>query len=240
MSEFRRSADENVPWDKLPACPVLEHVDKLEAYPTRPMVFVLDDEPSVRDSLQCLLESERYAVRTFATPDQFLHSGELPRPACLILDLTMPGMSGLEVLRLIDRMRPRLPTVVLTGYADVTTAVTAMRLGAVHLLEKPCGDGELLGAVSEAFAQALTFADWQHHADAVQLRLKRLSPRERQLLDQFVQGDNLNQIAERLGTSANTVPACARWHFTTGPSPLHCRGRHRVGKHSCRTKPPRR
>ena len=173
--------------------------------PSRPMVFVLDDEPAVRDSLQCLLESEQYAVRTFATPDQFLHSGELPRPACLILDLTMPGMSGLEVLRMVECLRPRLPTIVLTGYADVMTAVSAMRLGAVHLLEKPCGDHELLNAVSEAFAQALTLADWQQHADAVQLRLKRLSPRERQLFEQFVEGDNINQIADRLGTSTNTV-----------------------------------
>lgn len=205
MSEFRRSANENLTWDKLPACPGFEQEVKLETYPTRPMVFVLDDEPAVRDSLQCLLESARYAVRTFATPDQFLGSGELPRPACLILDLTMPGMSGLEVLRMVECLRPRLPTVVLTGYADVTNAVMAMRLGAVHLLEKPCGDNELLTAVSEAFAQAVTLVDRQQYADALQFRLKRLSPRERQLLEQFVQGGNIKDIAGRLGTSANTV-----------------------------------
>ncbi len=201
MSESRK----NLGRDKLPTGPVLEQGDKLEAYPTRPMVFVLDDEAAVRDSLQCLLESARYAVRTFATPDQFLGSSELPRPACLILDLTMPGMSGLEVLRIVECLRPRLPTVVLTGYADVANAVTAMRLGAVHLLEKPCGDNELLKAVSEAFAQAVTLVDRQQYADTMQFRLKRLSARERQLLDHFVQGENIKTIAGRLGTSANTV-----------------------------------
>ena len=97
-------------------------------------VYVLDDEPAVRDSLRDLLESEHYQVRTFDSPGEFLRSPDSRQKACLILDLKMPEMHGLDVLQAVMRQKPRLPTIVLTAYAEVPAVVSAMKSGAINLL----------------------------------------------------------------------------------------------------------
>jgi FixJ family two-component response regulator len=168
-------------------------------------VFVLDDEPAIRDSLRCLLETEHYHVETFDSPGQFLKAADSKRAACLILDLKMPQMNGLDVLQLVARQKPRLPTIVLTAYADTPSIVTAMRSGAVNLLEKPCSDVQLLDAVREAMAQADQQLQQASTDDKLQAQLNRLTAREREILDELVAGKNVKQIGIKFGTSPNTV-----------------------------------
>ena len=168
-------------------------------------VFVLDDEPAVCDSLRDLLEAEHYQVHTFDSPKAFLQSVGQSQNACLILDLNMSEMNGLDVLQIVMRQKPKLPTIVLTAYAKVSSVVSAMKSGAVNLLEKPCSDVQLLDAVRDAIAQSEQHCDRQTSSDAVQHKLTRLSIREREILEQLVSGKNVKQIALELGTSPNTV-----------------------------------
>lgn len=168
-------------------------------------VFVLDDEPAVRDSLRDLLESEHYEVHTFDSPTKFLQTSAPKHKACLILDLKMPEMNGLDVLQAVTRQKPGLPTIVLTAYAEVPSIVTAMRTGAVNLLEKPCSDSQLLDAVRDAISHSEQHCEQQVNSKAVHEKLSRLSQREREILQQLVSGKNVKQIALQLGTSPNTV-----------------------------------
>lgn len=168
-------------------------------------VFVLDDEPAVRDSLRDLLESEHYEVHTFDSPAEFLQSENPKQKACLILDLKMPEMNGLDVLQAVMRQKPKLPTIVLTAYAEIPSVVTAMKTGAVNLLEKPCSDSQLLDAVRDAIAHSEQRCERQASTAAVQTKLHRLSLREREILQQLVAGKNVKQIALHFGTSPNTV-----------------------------------
>ncbi len=169
------------------------------------LVFVLDDEPAVRDSLRDLLESEHYQVRTFGSPSEFLQSSVPNRKACLILDLQMPEMHGLNVLQAVMQRKLKLPTIVLTAYAEVPSVVLAMKTGAVNLLEKPCSDDQLLDAVRDAISQSEQCCEQQASSEAVQSKITRLSIREREILQQLVSGKNVKQIALQLGTSPNTV-----------------------------------
>ncbi|MBC7816988.1 MAG: response regulator transcription factor [Planctomycetaceae bacterium] len=169
------------------------------------MVFVLDDEPAVRDSLRDLLESEHYQVRTFDSPKQFLQSATAMPNTCLILDLKMPEINGLDVLQAVMRKKPKLPTIVLTAYAEVPAVVSAMKSGAVNLLEKPCSDQLLLNAVRDALAQSEQRRDQPASVETLSAKLSKLSQREREILKELVAGQNVKEIALKLGTSPNTV-----------------------------------
>jgi two-component system response regulator FixJ len=168
-------------------------------------VFVLDDEPAVRDSLRDLLESEHYQVHTFESSKEFLQAVPAQPNACLILDLKMPKVNGLDVLQVVSRTKPKLPTIVLTAYTDVPAVVTAMKSGAVNLLEKPCSGQQLLEAVREALRQCEDRGFQPVNGDTVSARLGKLSQREREILKELVAGKNVKQIAMQLGTSPNTV-----------------------------------
>ncbi len=169
------------------------------------MVFVLDDEPAVRDSLRDLLESEHYQVRTFGSPKKFLQSLSAKPNTCLILDLKMPQINGLDVLQAVMRKKFKLPTIILTAYAEVPAVVTAMKYGAVNLLEKPCSDQQLLNAVRDALAQSAQQSDQPGGDEPLSVKLSKLSQREREILNELVTGLNVKQIALKLGTSPNTV-----------------------------------
>ncbi len=171
----------------------------------RPMVFVLDDEPALRDSLRCLLETENYRVETFESPTAFLQLAETGPNTCLILDLKMPEMHGLDVLQAVMSRTPKIPTIVLTALSDVPSVVTAMRLGAVNLLEKPCSDEQLLSAVHEALNGANGRQTQSSSSQELRTKIDRLSQREREILEELVSGKNIKEIALRLGTSPNTV-----------------------------------
>lgn len=178
---------------------------RVEHRPHESTVFVLDDEPAVRDSLRDLLESAHFQVRTFGSPVEFLQAVDSNQRGCLILDLKLPEMNGLNVLQVVMRRQPKLPTIVLTAYADVPAVVSAMKSGAVNLLEKPCSDGQLLDAVRDAITQSERRCEHQTCSEVVQFKISRLSVRERKILHQLISGKNVKQIALDFGTSPNTV-----------------------------------
>ena len=170
-----------------------------------PMVFVVDDDASVRKSLTRVLAASGYAVEQFASAGDFLARERYARPCCLVLDVRMPGLSGLDLQTALAAAGRRLPIVFVTGHVDVPMTVQGMRNGAVDWLTKPFGAKELLNAVERAVAK-----DVQDRSDAarvaeVEERAKRLSPRELQVFALVVTGMLNKQIAGVLGVVEKTV-----------------------------------
>lgn len=170
-----------------------------------PMVFVVDDDASVRKSLTRVLAASGYAVEQFASAGDFLARERYARPCCLVLDVRMPGLSGLDLQTALAAAGRRLPIVFVTGHVDVPMTVKGMRNGAVDWLTKPFGAKELLNAVERAVAK-----DVQDRSDAarvaeVEERAKRLSPRELQVFALVVTGMLNKQIAGLLGVVEKTV-----------------------------------
>jgi FixJ family two-component response regulator len=170
-----------------------------------PMVFVVDDDASVRKSLTRVLTASGYAVEQFASAGDFLARERYARPCCLVLDVRMPGLSGLDLQTALAAAGRRLPIVFVTGHVDVPMTVKGMRNGAVDWLTKPFGAKELLNAVERAVAK-----DVQDRSDAVRVaeveeRAKRLSPRELQVFALVVTGMLNKQIADVLGVVEKTV-----------------------------------
>jgi len=170
------------------------------------LVHVVDDDVAVRDALRWLLEGEGMTVKTYASAEEFLAMLEPERAGCAIVDLRMPGMSGLELQEALARRRVRLPLVFVTAHGDVQLAVVAMRRGAVDFVEKPFADAQLVDAVTRALdVQARrTGGD---DAPAVRARSSALSPRERDVLAAVVDGRSSKAIAAELGIAVKTVEA---------------------------------
>ncbi len=170
-----------------------------------PMVFVVDDDASVRKSLSRVLTASGYAVEEFASAGDFLARAPYPGPCCLVLDVRMPGLTGLELQAALTAARRRLSLVFVTGHVDVPMTVRAMKNGAVDLLTKPFGATELLGAVERAVARDVEGRREEARADEVQERARRLSPRETQVFALVVTGMLNKQIAGELGIVEKTV-----------------------------------
>ena len=172
---------------------------------TEPLVFIVDDDDVQRRMLRDLLESVRLKVEDFASAKAFLARGETEGPACLIVDLRMPEMDGLELLETLRARHITLPAIMLSAYGEIPTVVRSMQLGAVDFLAKPVNHQVLL----EAVRKALT-AD-QHHRDLfgdprlLAQRLATLTPREREVIECIIQGKSNKAIAYELGTSVRTV-----------------------------------
>jgi len=175
--------------------------------PKKGNVYVVDDDEAVRDSLQWLLEGKDYRVRCFDSAETFLSRYDPREVACLLVDIRMPGISGLELQdRLIERKSP-LPVVFITGHGDVPMAVTTMKKGAMDFIPKPIKDEELLSVVERMLDQAReAFADFQHAANRDAL-MGKLTARESQVLERIVAGRLNKQIADDLGISIKTVEA---------------------------------
>jgi len=170
-----------------------------------PTVFVVDDDDGMRESLEFLFRTIGLPVQAFASAPAFLEAYEPSMRGCLLLDVRMPGMSGLDLQEHLRRQKIRIPVVMLTAYATVPMAVRAMHAGAFDFLEKPFEDDELLDRVQRAMAyEADQRADdaWR---DRVRARLDRLTPREREVMDCVVEGLLNKQIADRLSISPKTV-----------------------------------
>jgi FixJ family two-component response regulator len=170
-------------------------------------IHVVDDDASLLRAIARLLRSHLYSVVTYTSAAEFLRAGAPAGPGCLLLDLNMPEMTGLELQQVISEYQSRLPIVFISGAADVPAAIQAMKSGAVDFLTKPFESDELLAAVNTALSRSLT-----HHAtnDALQKDWKRfqtLSPRERQVCLHVAQGLLNKQIAFELGTTERTVKA---------------------------------
>jgi FixJ family two-component response regulator len=172
-----------------------------------PLVYVVDDETSIRDSLAMLLRSVGLASRTFADAKSFLAAYE-PRPdCCLVADVRMPGMSGIELQEALRSRGAQLPIIIITGHGDIAMAVRAMKAGATDFIEKPFHDQTLLDAVHRALERS---ADPQVEAatldtDAVRKRLATLTPRELEVMALVVEGRPNKTVATRLALSTRTV-----------------------------------
>ena len=168
-------------------------------------VFVVDDEPSVRDSLRCLLESAGFVVRTFSAAREFLDTVVDSDRSCLLLDLRMPGMDGMQLQGQLAEKGIYLPIIILTAYADVPTTVKALRAGAVDLVEKPYDDEDLIARIESAIARAIAVSWTESERATIATKLATLSIREHQVLEGIVAGKWVKMIAQELGTSHNTV-----------------------------------
>ena len=175
--------------------------------PKKGNIYVVDDDEAVRDSLQWLLEGKDYRVRCFDSAESFLSRYDPREVACLLVDIRMPGISGLELQdRLIERKSP-LPVVFITGHGDGPMAVTTMKKGAMDFIPKPFKEEELLSVVERMLDQAReSFADFQHAANRDAL-MGKLTARESQVLERIVAGRLNKQIADDLGISIKTVEA---------------------------------
>ena len=175
--------------------------------PKKGTVYVVDDDEVVRDSIQWLLEGNDYRVRCFDSAESFLSRFDPREVACLIVDIRMGGMSGLELQdRLIERKSP-LPIVFITGHGDVPMAVNTMKKGAMDFIQKPFNEEKLLGVVERMLDRARdAFSEYQQAASRDAL-LSKLTGREAQVLERIVAGRLNKQIADDLGISIKTVEA---------------------------------
>ncbi len=168
-------------------------------------VFIIDDEPSVRKALGRLLVSEGYRVETFASGREFLQRAAYQGIGCILLDLRMPGASGLEVQQALAGTAPALPLIFITGHGDVPASVHAMKAGALDFLQKPVSDTDLLKSV----AHAIDVSTRQHkriaEAAEVAQRYATLTPRECEVLEGVIAGKLNKQIAADLGTVEKTI-----------------------------------
>ena len=171
---------------------------------TKRTVYVLDDDDAVLRSLERLLNSVNFEPITFNRPDMFLAAAQTFKTGCVLLDVRLPGMSGLEVQAQLHKMRNDLPVIVMTGEGDIQTAVRAMKAGAADFLEKPYSDHTLLGAIEAAFVKERRLNRDSEIEDASR-RLARLSLREREVLDGLLAGQPNKLIAYQLGISVRTV-----------------------------------
>ena len=175
--------------------------------PKKGTVYVVDDDEAVRDSLQWLLEGQDYRVRTFESAEAFLSRYEAREVACLIADIRMDGMSGMELQeRLLERQSP-LPIVFITGHGDVPMAVESMEKGALGFIQKPVDGAQLLGPVERMLAKAHETFSVHQQAASREALLAKLTSRETQVLERIVAGRLNKQIANDLGTSIKTVEA---------------------------------
>jgi FixJ family two-component response regulator len=170
-----------------------------------PTVYVVDDDPDVLKAIERLLQSIGLDVATFASPHQFLEGYDRDAPGCLVLDLALPGLSGLELQQLLEQQASQLPIVFLTGRGDIATSVRAMKHGATDFLTKPVDETTLIAAIREALAknQALRHAHLEQ--ERVAKCLATLTERERQVLALIVAGRLNKQIAAELGTVEKTI-----------------------------------
>lgn len=178
-----------------------------QADPVEKLVYLVDDDEAVRDSLRWLLEGNGFGVQTYASAEAFLQAYDPEPYACLVLDVRMNGMSGIELHDELLRRGQDLPLIFMTGHGDVPMAVARMKLGAVDFLEKPFDDQQLCRTVAQALENAAQrrseFSQREHN----QSLLERLTPRERQVLDLIAAGRLNKQIADDLSISIKTVEA---------------------------------
>jgi FixJ family two-component response regulator len=168
-------------------------------------VFVVDDHGGIRKSLRFLIESVGLHTEGYASAEQFLDNCQPNRVGCLVLDVQMPGMTGLQLLEDLAEHGDYRPAVVITGHADVTTAVRAMKAGAVDFLPKPFDDEDLLERVQQCIELDSQWRRWRTEAIKVVTRMGALTPREREVMDLVVAGHHTKEIAANLELSPCTV-----------------------------------
>lgn len=173
---------------------------------TTPIVFVIDDDISVRESLEALIRYEGLQVETFASAADFLHRPRATTPSCLVLDVSLPDLNGLALQeQLADR--PEMPIIFITGFGDVPMTVQAMKAGAVEFLTKPFADTVLLDAIKNALTRSNAALDQDAEVGELRDNYTSLSPREREVMALVVSGLMNKQVGAELGISEITVKA---------------------------------
>lgn len=170
-----------------------------------PVVHVIDDDSGVRRSLHMLLDSAALPVHSYESAEQFLETADLASPACVVLDLRMPGMGGLKLLEQLKDLNCIWPVIVISGHADVDKAVRCIKLGAIDLLQKPFEPQALVEAVRRASENLYDAHHRRLERDLLRQKIDTLTPREHDLLERIVAGKSNKQIAIELGISIKTV-----------------------------------
>ena len=173
--------------------------------PADPVVFVVDDDPSVREALASLIAAASLQVECFPSAAEFLHRRLTDNPSCLVLDVRMPGLSGLELQQRLAHREHPIPIIFISGHGDIPMAVRAMKEGAVEFLPKPFREEQLLSAIREALARDVTALAERAEILRIRARYARLTARQCQILAEIVEGRLNKQIAAQLGLSENTV-----------------------------------
>ena len=169
------------------------------------LVFVVDDDPSVRASLKFLVSTVGLKVETFDSADSFLHRKPPDGPSCLVLDVRLPGLSGLDFQCELAARNIRIPIVFITGHGDIPMSVRAMKAGAIEFLTKPFRDQDLLDAIRVALERDRARRQQEKEASELQQRFASLTPREQEVISLVASGMLNKQIAGQLGTAENTV-----------------------------------
>jgi two-component system response regulator FixJ len=170
-----------------------------------PSLFVIDDQEAVRAALGEMLRVLGYRVETYASADAFLEAFCGPRPGCIVADVRMPGMDGIELVRELSRRGIALPVVLISGHGDVRMAVAAIKAGAEDFIEKPVDDTHLLAAINRCLGRVLDKLVREQSLEELRGRFERLTPRETEVMDLVVDGFTSQAIALRLGISQRTV-----------------------------------
>lgn len=170
-----------------------------------PIVYVIDDDDSARHSLEFLLDVAGIRVRSFPSADAFLTASPPLAGACVVTDVRMPGMSGVELVEDLKKRGVTVPVIVITGHADVPLAIQAMKAGVADFIEKPFDDEVMLAAIRSALAQQAGDEEAQAERQTIRERIATLSPREREVMDGLVAGKANKVIAYDLDISARTV-----------------------------------
>lgn len=171
----------------------------------KPLVHLVDDEDSIRRSAGFMLKTSGYRVRPFASGTELLRQVRTLEPGCILLDIRMPGMDGLEVQQALREQGVALPVIIMTGHGDISVAVAAMKAGAVDFIEKPFEKETLLTALDQGFARLRSAERNREKAEQAELRIASLTPREREVLAGLAQGLANKSIAYDLGLSPRTV-----------------------------------
>lgn len=169
------------------------------------VVYVVDDEPEIRESVAMLLRSVGIGSKSFASGSEFLAAADLDAAGCVVADVRMPGISGLELQEHLRAKQVRLPIIIITGHGDVAMAVRAMKAGAADFIEKPFNGQVLLDAVNRALASGRAEAGEPAQREAVEERLAALTSREREVMILIAEGRPNKVVATRLGLSTRTV-----------------------------------
>jgi len=168
-------------------------------------VYIVDDQQAVREALAEMLRVFGYHVESFPSADAFLAQVASTPAGCIVADVRMPGMDGIELVRELARRRVPLPVVLISGHADVPMAVAAIKAGAEDFIEKPIDDTHLLAAINRCFSRALDTVSRDQSLEDLRERLERLTPREIEVMDLVVEGFTSGAIALKLGISQRTV-----------------------------------
>jgi FixJ family two-component response regulator len=175
--------------------------------PATPIVFVVDDDISVRESLHLLIQCEGWHPETFASAQAFLDNPRVLVPSCLVLDVSLPGLNGLDLQKRVAVERPDMPIIFITGYGDVPTTVRAMKAGAVEFLTKPFSHDVLLSAIRNAIDRSRTALGHEAELQALRDRYESLTRREREVMALVASGLLNKQVGGELGISEITVKA---------------------------------